>query len=92
MIFTDALPAMAAVPPTPSATSSALPRRRDVVGTHDVHHVHAPSQFASEDQRLAIGLGTVARGQPPSPFIGAGTIVAMQWVVFGAAILRHLMF
>lgn len=32
--------------------------------------------------------GDTARGRPPSPYIGASTIVAMQWVVFGACIAR----
>lgn len=32
--------------------------------------------------------GDTSRGRPPSPYVGARTIVAMQWVVFGASILR----
>jgi len=91
MVFTDALPTMAAVPPAPSASSSALPRRRDIQDAQDGHHA-SPAPFSAEAPHTSAGFGTVARGRPPSPYIGAGTIVAMQWVAFGTAILRHLIF
>jgi hypothetical protein len=38
----------------------------------------------------AQALGHVARGRPPSPFIGLGTVMAGWWVVFGAVVVRHL--
>lgn len=43
------------------------------VGAHEAAHSHA---------------GDTARGRPPSPYIGARTIVAMQWVVFGSCMLQ----
>lgn len=50
-----------------------------------------PSAAAVEESSSFARVGTVARGRPPNPYIGAGTIVAMQWIVFGACLLRWAM-
>lgn len=44
------------------------------------------------DKATSGRLGILANARPPSPFIGARTIVAMQWVVFGACVARWLVF
>lgn len=35
------------------------------------------------------GVGRTSRGRPPSPFIGANYVWAMQLVVFGSALLQQ---
>jgi hypothetical protein len=98
MILTDALPT--SLPPAPSSSNSALPRRRDGRDAPDDRHARPtlpasappPSTASASPGASQAALGAVARGRPPSPFIGAATIVAMQWVVFGSAVARWLVF
>lgn len=78
MIYSNALPPM----PSASSSSSALPRRRDPAAGASAPRAPAPAQDWPGD--------ATARGRPPSPFIGLGTVVAAQWVVFGACVARLL--
>lgn len=34
-------------------------------------------------------LGRTARGRPPSPLIGAGCVLAVQWIAFVSALLQQ---
>lgn len=70
----------------PSSSSAALPLRR-----RDPFVAHASVGATVVDAASAsTRIGTVARGRPPSPYIGLGTVVASWWVVFGSVLARWL--
>ena len=90
MSFTDVMQGIPSIAPMstgptapasagPSSSASAAPVLR-----RGPHHVALGDAGAQ-------ALGHVARGRPPSPYIGLGTVMAGWWVVFGAVVVRHLM-
>ena len=90
MSFTDVMQGIPSIAPMstgptapasvgPSSSASAAPVLR-----------RGPHHEALGDA-AAQALGHVARGRPPSPYIGLGTVMAGWWAVFGAVVVRHLM-
>lgn len=75
----------------PSSSSAALPlRRRDPFVAHAPAQAHAGATVV-DAASASTRIGTVARGRPPSPYIGLGTVVASWWVVFGSVLARWLL-
>ena len=78
----------------PSSSSAALPPRpRDPSVAHAPAHAHAGATVVDAVDAVSAStrIGTVARGRPPSPYIGLGTVVASWWVVFGSVLARWLL-
>lgn len=82
MIFADAFP-------PGSHPALALPARHADAWCPAAEHA-APR--AADVDVAPSHAGDTARGRPPSPYIGAGTIVAMQWIVFAACVIRWAIF
>jgi hypothetical protein len=53
-----------------------------------LHHRAAAPQAPTADLRQYLADDT-DRGRPP-PVIGVRTVVAMQWIIFGAVVLRWI--
>ena len=48
-----------------------------------------PSAFGLGDDRAPPANPQTAPGKPPSPLIGAGYVLAMQWIAFASAVLQQ---
>lgn len=93
MIYPDAMTAGPLVAP-PRPKDHAVPALSHVRPLHGPRAwpVDASVAPTPHDPREHVvgNLGALANARPPSPYIGARTIVAMQWVVFGACLARWL--
>lgn len=51
--------------------------------------VRGPAAYGLNEGRWTPPSPQTARGKPPSPLIGAGYVLAMQWIAFASAVLQQ---
>lgn len=51
--------------------------------------VRGTGVYGLGDERWSPPSPQTARGKPPSPYVGAGYVLAVQWIAFASAVLQQ---
>lgn len=73
-------------------TTITMTQAYPIVGPRERRATTGRYQHIARPERVDLGAyvaGRTSHGRPP-PMIGSATVLAMQWVVFGAVVLRWL--